>query len=82
MSVLIAILVGLMVLSNGRMNNIEESNLRIVAIEQEIEAALIRQAEIADRERYMSSFAFIENIARQRLGLVRRDEIIFILREE
>lgn len=52
------------------------------AIRLQIERAAARRQEIEDAEAYMQSTRFVEYIARSRLNLVRRDELIFIINME
>jgi cell division protein FtsB len=63
------------------MDNIVRVETQREAVQLQIAEAEARRLEIEDSVAYVESIEFIEYIAR-RLGLVRRDEIIFIMTTE
>ena len=63
------------------MDNIAYVEAQRREVQAQIAAAEARRQEIEDSVAYVTSIDFIEYIAR-RLGLVRRDEIIFIMTTE
>ena len=63
------------------MDNIAYVEAQREAVQAQIAVAEARRQEIEDSVAYVTSLDFIEYIAR-RLGLVRRDEIIFIMTTE
>ena len=63
------------------MDNIDCVGMQQEAVQAQIAEAEARRLEIEDSAAYVESIDFIEYIAR-RMGLVRRDEIIFIMTTE
>jgi len=68
-----------LVIVSGTLDNIAVMEQEIAATQAQIDAAVARRREIEDAAVYTRSFSFVEYIARTRLNLVRRDEIIFIM---
>ena len=66
---------------NLSMNEIAAIEAELELVRHQIEVAQSRRQEIIDTSSYTQSEEFIENFARNFLGLVRRDEIIFIIRD-
>ena len=56
---------------------LEAGESRIVALEQAIEQETARTEEIREMEEYMRSDAYTEQVAKDKLGLIRDGEIIF-----
>jgi len=79
---LVAIVVGTLSATTYIMDNISHTQEQIATLDAQILAAEARRQEIEDAAAYVSSIDFIEYIARTRLNLVRRDEIIFIMTSE
>lgn len=73
------IVIATMVAVAGIMDDMAIISTQQAVIDNHIELAQARQREIADAAQYTTSTAFVEYIARTRLGLARRDEIIFIM---
>jgi len=63
------------------MDNIAIVEAQREAVQSQIADAEVRRLEIEDSVAYVESIDFIEYMAR-RMGLVRRDEIIFIMTTE
>lgn len=66
-------------MATGIMGRINEINAQTALIESQIYQQQRRQYELVDEANYVQSLEFIENMARQHLRLVHRDEIIFIM---
>jgi len=71
-----------LIVAASSLDDIAQANMQLAVLEEQIAAEIARQQEIADSAAYIQSISFIENIARERLMLVRRDEIIFVMVEE
>ena len=56
---------------------LEAGESRIVALAQAIEQETARTEEIREMEEYMRSDAYTEQVAKDKLGLIRDGEIIF-----
>ena len=56
---------------------LEAGESRIVALEQAMEQETARTEEIREMEEYMRSDAYTEQVAKDKLGLIRDGEIIF-----
>lgn len=56
---------------------LEQNQKQLSALEAEKQALLDEQSEISDYEAYVQTKKYIEQIAREKLGLVYEDEIIF-----
>lgn len=63
-------------------NNFLEYNNQILMLEQEIQAANEEKQELLNQMEYQTSNEYIEKIAREQLGMVKSDEIIFIDRNK
>ena len=61
------------------MDSIAEIEAQMASVQAQIAQAEARRREIEDSAAYVASVSFIEYIARNRLGLVHRDEIIFMM---
>ena len=82
LALIIAIAVTTIIAFNHTMDNIAYTEAELAATQLQIEDARARRTQIEDSAAYTQSISFIENIARNWLGLVRRDEVIFIITEE
>jgi cell division protein DivIC len=51
---------------------------RAAALKQSIEEETERTQEIRDLKEYMQTDAYVEEVAREKLGLVKDNEIVFI----
>ncbi|MGN0317172.1 MAG: septum formation initiator family protein [Lachnospira sp.] len=73
------------VLWNGK-NSLEEKNREYEAeinqLNQEIEAESQRTDELAERQKYVQTKKYVEEVAKSKFGLVYPDEIIFKTREK
>jgi len=58
-------------------DTLEQNKKKLSVLEVEKEALLKEQEEISDYEAYVQTKKYIEEIAREKLGLVYKDEIIF-----
>lgn len=58
-------------------DTLEQNKKQLSALEAEKEALLKEQEEISDYEAYVQTKKYIEEVAREKLGLVYEDEIIF-----
>lgn len=56
---------------------IEEGQKRLTVLEQEIEDEEKRTEEIEALQEYMQSDEYIEKVAKEKMGLVKENEIIF-----
>ena len=81
-ALLAVILTTTFIIATSALDDIAQTDMQLSVLEAQIAAELARQQEIADSASYVKSISFIENIARERLMLVRRDEIIFVMVEE
>ncbi|MDO5336875.1 MAG: septum formation initiator family protein [Eubacteriales bacterium] len=52
-------------------------NSRLESLEAQIEEEKARTIEIRETEEYMKTDEYIESVAREKLGLVKENEIIF-----
>ena len=59
------------------MDTLEQNEKQLSALEAEKKALLQEQEEISDYEAYVQTKKYIEEIAREKLGLVYEGEIIF-----
>ncbi|MCI6006621.1 MAG: septum formation initiator family protein [Blautia sp.] len=50
---------------------------RVAALEESIEQEQARTEEIKDKKEYMQTDEYVEEVARNRLGLVKDNEIVF-----
>jgi len=66
----------------GTLDDIAVTDARLADVQQQIEDEEARRAQIEDAATYTQTISFIEDIARRRLGLVRRDEVIFIINSD
>ncbi|MCR4756655.1 MAG: septum formation initiator family protein [Butyrivibrio sp.] len=63
--------------SVGLMKKAKEYETKEAALQQQIEQEMARSEEIAEFERYTQTRKYIEDTAREKLGLVYPGEIIF-----
>jgi len=78
--IILAVIIGVgLYLATGVMGRINETNAQTALIELQISQQEQRQQELVDEANYVQSLEFVENVARQHLRLVHRDEIIFIM---
>ena len=82
LALLVTVVVVTLTAATGIMDNISRTQEQIAILDEQIIAAEARRQEIEDAAAYVSSIDFVEYIARTRLNLVRRDEIIFIMTSE
>lgn len=52
-------------------------NARAASLEESIEAEKARTEEIEEKKKYMETDEYVEEVARNRLGLVKDNEIVF-----
>lgn len=82
LALLAIVITATFVIASNIMDDIAATEAELAAVQAQIEAAEARGREIEDSAAYVQSIQFIESIARERLGLVRRDEIIFIITQD
>ncbi len=58
-------------------NRIAYYNARAASLEDSIEAEKARTEEIEEKKKYMETDDYVEEVARNRLGLVKDNEIVF-----
>lgn len=75
--VVLVLLVSMLVLTSSLHKKVEADALRKAAIEQQILEEQARTGEIEDLEDYMKSDEYIEQVAKDKLGMVNDGEIIF-----
>jgi len=79
LGLLFVVLAFTLISASNTLDSIAASETQLAAILQQIEAEEARRLQIEDSAAYTQNVSFIEDVARRRLGLVRRDEIIFIM---
>ena len=62
---------------NALNQQIQQNSLKESALEQQLEDETKRTEEIQELEQYMQSDEYIEKIAREKLGLLKENEILF-----
>ena len=67
----------LTVRGNALNQQIQQNSLKESALEQQLEDETRRTEEIQELEQYMQSDEYIEKIAREKLGLLKENEILF-----
>lgn len=60
----------------------KELSIREVQLEQQLEEANNKSEELEEREKYMKTKKYIEDEAKDKLGLVNKDEILIKPKEE
>lgn len=76
---LILLLLMVMVSYNGMTLRAKEADLKTkeTELEEQIEAEKARTKEIEELEQYVGTDEYVEQVAKEKLGLVGEDEIIF-----
>lgn len=75
--VVIMIMIMVQVKNNQLQQKIDVKNAELQLLEAQIEEEKQRQAEIEEFGKEVQTKGYIENIAREKLGLVYEDEILF-----
>ncbi|MCL2576242.1 MAG: hypothetical protein FWE33_07385 [Defluviitaleaceae bacterium] len=79
----LAILVGMVFatfwISAGIMEDIADVQADTAIVQQQIDVEILRQMDIEESAAHQQSISFVEEMARQFLGLAHRDEFIFIM---
>ncbi len=75
--VVMVLLIALLVQSQNLIRKNQQYTERKEELEQELKDQEIRAEEIENLKDYVNSTEFIEKVARDKLGLVYEDEIIF-----
>ena len=75
--VVLVLFVSMLVLTSSLHKKVEADALKKAAIEQQILDEQARTGEIEDLEDYMKSDEYIEQVAKDKLGMVNDGEIIF-----
>lgn len=63
--------------SRGLENRLAYYNTRAASLEESIESEKARTEEIDEKKKYMETDEYVEEVARNRLGLVKENEIVF-----
>ena len=61
---------------------LNENKEKIESLNKELEDEQKRKEEIAEYQKYTQTDEFVEDVAREKLGLVHDDEIVFIKEED
>lgn len=77
-AVVIVLMVSLAVQSNGLKKKLSVYAREKEALEQQIAAEEARAEEIDELEEYKKTIEYVEEVAKDKLGLVYEDEIIFV----
>jgi cell division protein DivIC len=75
--VVMVLFVSMLILTSSLHKKVEADALKKAAIEQQILDEQARTGEIEDLEDYMKSDEYIEQVAKDKLGMVNDGEIIF-----
>lgn len=75
--IVLILLIGLVIQGQGLKGRLAVYEARAAALEQEIEDEENRTEEIEELKEYMQTDEYAEEIARNRLGLVKDNEIVF-----
>ncbi|WP_373218147.1 septum formation initiator family protein [Ruminococcus sp. 5_1_39BFAA] len=75
--VVLILLVGLMLKSQDLKGTLAVYNARAASLEQDIESEKARTEEIEQLREYMLTDEYAEQVARERLGLIKENEIVF-----
>lgn len=76
-AIVMVLLIGLLVQSQELAVENKRYEAKKAELEQQIRDEEIRAGEIENMEDYVDSIAYIEKVAREKLGLVYEDEMIF-----
>lgn len=76
-AVVLVLLAALMIQSHSLTERLGVYNTRAAALEEQIEEEKARTEEIDDLKDYMQTDEYAEEVARNRLGLVKDNEIVF-----
>lgn len=72
-----AVGVTLLVRGSSLRQEIRQNSLKETSLEEQLEEETTRTQEIQDLENYMQTDEYIEKIAREKLGLLKENEILF-----
>lgn len=75
--VVCVLLIVLMVEGQSLQKKIDENIKRQTQLQEQLDAEAARTEEIEDLQEYMKSDEYMEKIAREKIGLVKENEIIF-----
>ncbi len=75
--IVMVLLVGLLVQSQSLRAKNAEYATQIADLEQEIQDEEVRAEEIKDLAEYLNSDEYVEKLAREKLGLVYEDDVIY-----
>ncbi|MCD8012225.1 MAG: septum formation initiator family protein [Lachnospiraceae bacterium] len=79
--IVMVLLVGLLVQSQSLRAKNAEYATQIADLEQEIQDEEVRAEEIKDLAEYLNSDEYVEKLAREKLGLVYEDDVIYRVSE-
>lgn len=75
--VVCVLLIVLMVEGQSLQKKIDENIKRQTQLQEQLDAEAARTEEIEELQEYMKSDEYMEKIAREKIGLVKENEIIF-----
>lgn len=75
--VAVVLLVGLFMQSRTLRNRLAVYDARAASLEESIEDEKARTEEIEELKKYMQTDEYVEEVARDKLGLVKDNEIVF-----
>ena len=77
--ILVVVVLGIVIaVQSHRLNvRIRENNDRLAEVSQQLQDEQDRTQEIRDLEEYMQTDEYLEKVAKEKLGLVKDNEIIF-----
>ncbi len=76
-TVVVILMIVLFVQGNYLRDKLNTTEQRISDMKQQIEEETLRTTEISDMEKYMQTDEYLEKMAKEKLGLVEDDEIVF-----
>ena len=77
-SSIVCMLLGvLLVEGHSLQNKIQQNEVRYAQLEKQLKEEQARTGEIEELQEYMQSDEYVEKIAKEKIGLVKENEIIF-----
>ena len=67
----------LLVEGHSLQNKIQQNEVRYAQLEKQLKEEQARTGEIEELQEYMQSDEYVEKIAKEKIGLVKENEIIF-----
>ena len=75
--IVFVLLVGLVIQSNTLKGRLDVYNTKAASLQEQIQAEKDRTEEIDELKKHMKTDEYAEEIAREKLGLVKENEIVF-----